>query len=132
MYKTENLCFFNPRLNAYQILHNLLKPSLKMEQMAGIEPATSTWQAEVLPLYDICINWSTRRESNPQPADYKSAALPIEPLVHNVDFSHLKGRWGAPYAVQLTLSAFSLGSSITPNWHFTKVAKSLYKILLYH
>ena len=77
-----------------------------MEQMAGIEPATSTWQAEVLPLYDICINWSTRRESNPQPADYKSAALPIEPLVHNINFPTLKGRWGAPYAVQLTLSAF--------------------------
>lgn len=32
----------------------------KMEQIAGIEPAASAWKAEVLPLYDICINWSTR------------------------------------------------------------------------
>ena len=68
-----------------------------MEQMAGIEPAASTWQAEVLPLYDICISWSTRRESNPQPADYKSAALPIEPLVHSVNFPTLKGGGGTPH-----------------------------------
>ena len=26
--------------------------------------------------------WSTRQESNLQPADYKSAALPVEPRVH--------------------------------------------------
>lgn len=34
----------------------LLYVSLKMEQIAGIEPAASAWKAEVLPLYDICIN----------------------------------------------------------------------------
>ena len=141
--------------------------------MARIELATTVWKTVVLPLNYIrkfpnkifvelvktatpregfYMLPSTKRESNSQPADYKSAALPIEPLVHIKEvtyvkaittllncilldsasslcrLSHLKGQWGAPYAVQLTLSAFSLGSSITPNWHFTKVAKSLYKI----
>lgn len=51
----------------------------------------------------------------------------LVPHLPYVDFPTLMGS-GRPYAAQLTLSAFSLGSSITPNWHFTKVAKSLYKI----
>ena len=28
--------------------------------------------------FKLCCGWSRRLESNPQPADYKSAALPIE------------------------------------------------------
>ena len=35
-------------------------------------------------------SWSQRRDSNPQPADYKSAALPIEP------------RWQTPAGPQAT------------------------------
>ena len=86
-----------------------------MERVAGIEPASSAWKAEVLPLYHTRMNpiasggggwirtteacasdlqsdpfghsgtppnflleWSWREESNPRPADYKSAALPTE------------------------------------------------------
>ena len=71
--------------------------------MARIELATTVWKTVVLPLNYIrkfpniifvelvktvtpregfYMLPSTKRESNSQPADYKSAALPIEPLVH--------------------------------------------------
>ena len=74
-----------------------------MERMARIELATTVWKTVVLPLNYIrkfpnkifvelvktatpregfYILPSTKRESNSQPADYKSAALPIELLVH--------------------------------------------------
>ena len=36
----------------------------------------------IIDLYSF-LNWSWRRESNPQPADYKSAALPTELCQHN-------------------------------------------------
>ena len=36
----------------------------------------------MLPLHQAHV-WSTRRDSNPQPAAYKAAALPIELLEHD-------------------------------------------------
>ena len=49
-----------------------------MERVMGIEPTYLAWKARALPLSYTRISWSWREESNPQPADYKSAALPIE------------------------------------------------------
>ena len=43
----------------------------------GIEPTSSAWKAEVLPLNDYP-KWCREQELNPQPTDYKSVALPIE------------------------------------------------------
>ena len=31
---------------------------IHLEQATGIEPAVSAWKAEVLPLYDTCLNWN--------------------------------------------------------------------------
>src|SRR5665647_1860177 len=53
------------------------EPKLKMERMAGIEPALSAWKAEVLPLYDIRIEWSGRRDSNSRPSPWQGDALPL-------------------------------------------------------
>ena len=110
--------------------------------------ATTDRAAANFALLTKSTKWSRRWDLNPQPTHYKCVALPIVLPRHIKEvtcaiaitnlfnctqfefriflmstFPHLKGRWDTPYAVQLTLSAFSLGSSITPNWHFTKVAK---------
>ena len=45
-----------------------------MEQAAGIEPAHSAWEADVLPLNYAC-GWSSRLGLNEEPFDYKSNAL---------------------------------------------------------
>ena len=55
-----------------------------MEQVVGIEPTFSAWKAGVLPIYDTCIYWSERRDSNPQHPPWQGGALPIEPLPHQV------------------------------------------------
>ena len=45
----------------------------------GIEPLLPPWKGGVLTAWPRGHNWSFLWDSNPQPADYKSAALPIEP-----------------------------------------------------
>ena len=55
----------------------------KMERVMGIEPTTSAWKAEVLPLNytrnllsnALCI-WSERQDSNLRPPAPKAGALP--------------------------------------------------------
>ena len=49
----------------------------KMERMTGIEPVSSAWKAEVLPLYHIRIKWSGRRDSNSRPSPWQGDALPL-------------------------------------------------------
>ena len=44
------------------------------------------------PPQDIKFLWSWRLESNPQPADYKSAALPVELRQHILNFNGASGR----------------------------------------
>ena len=91
----------------------------------GLEPTTYALQVRCTA---SCAT-AAYKGSNLRQSDYYIVELyPLGSASSLCRLSHLKGRWDAPYAVQLTLSAFSLGSSITPNWHFTKVAKSLYKI----
>ena len=77
-----------------------------MEQVTGFEPVSSAWQAEILtiilylhigPGVDRTLDsldlhmpkrfhkftpWSRRQESNLQPTDYKSVALPVAPRRH--------------------------------------------------
>ena len=43
----------------------------------GIEPTFSAWKAGVLPIYDTCIYWSERRDSNPQHPPWQGGALPL-------------------------------------------------------
>ena len=43
--------------------------------MTGIEPVTSAWKAEVLPLNYI--RWSPQSDLNQRPTLYKSVALPL-------------------------------------------------------
>lgn len=50
--------------------------------MAGIEPAISPPQTEPIANIVHSVKWRSRWDSNPQPVDYKSTALPIEPLDH--------------------------------------------------
>ena len=46
--------------------------------LRGHSPPDTKKGLTVLPASPCCILWSRRRDLNPQPADYKSAALPIE------------------------------------------------------
>ena len=53
-----------------------------MERMTGIEPVSSAWKAEVLPLNHIrtdnhYIKWSGRRDSNSRPSPWQGDALPL-------------------------------------------------------
>jgi hypothetical protein len=50
----------------------------------GIEPTTSAWKAEVLPLNytRILLKWWLRTESNRRHKDFQSFALPTELLSH--------------------------------------------------
>ena len=50
-----------------------------MEQVTGFEPVSSAWQAEILTIILYLHIWSRQQESNLQPTDYKSVALPIAP-----------------------------------------------------
>lgn len=58
-------------------------PDQKLERAMGIEPTTSAWKAEVLPLNytrnllsnALCI-WSERQDSNLRPPAPKAGALP--------------------------------------------------------
>ena len=43
----------------------------------GIEPTFPAWKAGVLPIYDTCILWSRRRDSNPQHPPWQGGALPL-------------------------------------------------------
>gem|GEM_PF-2189058 len=47
-------------------------------QLSGNQARPTVTEANQHPLRDAGFNWSCRWDSNPQPADYKSAALPIE------------------------------------------------------
>ena len=56
--------------------------SVMMERMTGIEPVSSAWKAEVLPLNHIrtdnhYIKWSGRRDSNSRPSPWQGDALPL-------------------------------------------------------
>ena len=48
----------------------------------GIEPTTSAWKAEVLPLNYTRIVWWVRTESNRRHLELQSNALPTELLTH--------------------------------------------------
>ena len=50
-----------------------------MEQVTGLEPVSSVWQTERLTIVLYLHLWSRQQESNLQPTDYKSVALPIAP-----------------------------------------------------
>ena len=77
---------------------------LIMEQVTGFEPVSSAWQAEILTIILYLHIWSRQQESNLQPTDYKSVALPIAPyrhiqklvLSHHVPYficaNHIEGR----------------------------------------
>ena len=53
-------------------------PAIPLERVMRIELTWLAWKARALPLSYTRILWSWREDLNPQPADYKSAALPIE------------------------------------------------------
>ena len=77
-----------------------------MERMTGIEPVSSAWKAEVLPLYHIRIKWSGRRDSNSRPSPWQGDALPL---------SHFRifigrGRW-----IRTTESSAN-GFTVRPLW----------------
>ena len=55
---------------------------LRMERVMGIEPTTSAWKAEVLPLNYTRIVWWVRTESNRRHLELQSNALPTELLTH--------------------------------------------------
>ena len=54
----------------------------KMATPAGFEPATSCVTGKRSSLLNYGAIWSSRQESNLQPTDYKSVALPIAPREH--------------------------------------------------
>ena len=76
-----------------------------MERMTGIEPVSSAWKAEVLPLYHIRIKWSGRRDSNSRPSPWQGDALPL---------SHFRviggGRWIR------TIESSANGFTVRPLW----------------
>ena len=47
-----------------------------LERVTGIEPASSAWKAEVLPLNHTRVAWSGRLDSNQRPSAPKADALP--------------------------------------------------------
>ena len=47
-----------------------------LERVTGVEPASSAWKAEVLPLNHTRICWSGRLDSNQRPSAPKADALP--------------------------------------------------------
>ena len=47
-----------------------------LERVTGIEPASSAWKAEVLPLNHTRMRWSGRLDSNQRPSAPKADALP--------------------------------------------------------
>ena len=49
---------------------------LHLERVTGVEPASSAWKAEVLPLNHTRICWSGRLDSNQRPSAPKADALP--------------------------------------------------------
>ena len=55
-----------------------------MERVKGIEPSSSAWKAEVLPLNYTRKEWWLRTESNRRHKDFQSFALPTELLSHNM------------------------------------------------
>ena len=87
---TSSSSFTNCLLQVGQI-YIIIISFFIMEQVTGFEPVTPAWQAGVLPLYYTCI-WSRWQESNLQPADYKSAALPIVLHRHLFRFEFWKGQ----------------------------------------
>ena len=72
----------DPRLRR-PLLYPTELPDQKLERAMGIEPTTSAWKAEVLPLNytrnllsnALCI-WSERQDSNLRPPAPKAGALP--------------------------------------------------------
>ena len=75
----------------------------------GIEPTSSAWKAEVLPLYHIRIKWSGRRDSNSRPSPWQGDALPL---------SHFRviggGRWIR------TIESSANGFTVRPLWPLGK------------
>ena len=61
------------------LLQKICCMRLIMEQVTGFEPVSSAWQAEILTIILYLHIWSRQQESNLQPTDYKSVALPIAP-----------------------------------------------------
>ncbi len=55
-----------------------------MERVMGIEPTTSAWKAEVLPLNYTRMQWWVGAESNRRHEDFQSSALPTELPTHNL------------------------------------------------
>ena len=53
-----------------------------LERVKGIEPSSSAWKAEVLPLNYTRVIWWLRTESNRRHKDFQSFALPTELLSH--------------------------------------------------
>ncbi len=53
---------------------------LYLERVKGIEPSSSAWKAEVLPLNYTRKLWWLRTESNRRHKDFQSFALPTELL----------------------------------------------------
>ena len=47
-----------------------------VERVTGVEPASSAWKAEVLPLNHTRVRWSGRLDSNQRPSAPKADALP--------------------------------------------------------
>ena len=84
-----------------------------MERMTGIEPVSSAWKAEVLPLNhirkyrqsEINKQWSGRRDSNSRPSPWQGDALPL---------SHFRiigrGRWIR------TIESSANGFTVRPLW----------------
>ena len=108
-----------------------------MERITGVEPAFSAWEADILPMnyirkyiadykaacqrfrkeVIISCTWSWWTDSNPRPADYKTAALPTE--LHQRMPSSFRG------VSLLTLTAIFLVTGLEP-------AASLLERPLYH
>lgn len=61
-------------------LSNLLRSVIAKKQMErnnGVEPISSAWKAEALPLCLIPLYWCPLMDLNHQPSAYKAAALPL-------------------------------------------------------
>lgn len=66
-----------------EMQHRKIAPPIsRLEQVTGIEPASSAWKADALPLGYTCIFWWSIGESNPEPSGYEPDALPIELIDH--------------------------------------------------
>ena len=96
-YEPDELPAAPPRVSkeyfiTYQTLFQALKFVNILVEGAGFEPAKATagrfTVCSLWPLGNPSVfnQWSRRWDSNPQPADYKSAALPIELRRHDTNF----------------------------------------------